>query len=200
MKTVLLVGDNVHLIWICFRYWTAELQGLKVEKHSKSPWTLLHILLQNTLDLFDTFLFIHSKQQHPKKPEKKCCCVNTATIPEKRIMGYIYSKAAHSHNLYCIGHIITHIYTQLCVYICTCKEYIKTTMKSSHRAIYRLNIFFTLCLKENFNILQSFSRHYIHCTLWNRKGTEINLFQHFGNKTDSVSANTCAIYMISLLW
>lgn len=40
-------------------------------------------------------------------------------------------------------------------------EYIKKTMKSGHRAIYRLNIFFlfffffTLCLKENFSILQS---------------------------------------------
>lgn len=41
----------------------------------------------------------------------------------------------------------------------THKEYIKKTMKSGHRAIYRLNIFFffffTLCLKENFSILQS---------------------------------------------
>lgn len=31
----------------------------------------------------------------------------------------------------------------------TQKEYIKKTMKSSQKAIYRLNIFFTLCLKEN---------------------------------------------------
>lgn len=49
--------------------------------------------------------------------------------------------------------------------MCTCKEYIKTTMKSSHRAIYRLNIFFTFCLKE-ISIFYSLSLDIIYTALY----------------------------------
>lgn len=36
LKMLLLVGNNVDIICICFRYWTAELQGLRVKSILKA--------------------------------------------------------------------------------------------------------------------------------------------------------------------
>lgn len=76
--------------------------------------TVVHTLLQYTLNLFDTFLFIHSKQQHPVKAWEEMLLCKYCNYSWNKELWDIYSKAAHSHNLYCISHIFTHIYIHTC--------------------------------------------------------------------------------------
>lgn len=114
----------------------------------------------------------------------------------KRELRDVYSKAAHFHDLYCIGHIITNIYMNkcVCVYI-----YIHAHAKNILRWQWSLIteqftgwIYFLHFAWKRISIF--YSRYYIHCTLWNLKGIEIDFSNILVMKQIMVSKYLCYLH------